>query len=125
MLINVNATPTLACQPPPGDEVLAGDAEVGLSGVEMSSWPEEERGSRLEYENQLLNGLLRDASVRQAFEFIRRDPERKDLIARTIELLLQPIIRAGGHENAPIIDPVLRNASVVVVGGKVGPGNGP
>ncbi len=25
----------------PGDEVLAGDAEVGLSGVEMSSWPEE------------------------------------------------------------------------------------
>lgn len=75
--------------------------------ISLSAWPEEERGVRLEYENRLLNGMLRDPSTRRAIEFIRQDPTRNDLIARTIGLLLEPLVRAGGHAGAPVVDPVL------------------
>lgn len=74
---------------------------------ELDGWPAEERELRLDYENRLLNTLLRDPGVRAASEAVRRTPGRDDLIARSCELILRPLFKAGGHPDAPAIDPVL------------------
>ena len=75
--------------------------------TELETWSSEERPLRLEYENRLLNGVLRDPSVQRASEFINFDPSRDDLVARALELLLAPLRREGGHAGAPAVDPVL------------------
>ena len=87
--------------------LVEGDTFCFRSLVELSRWPEVEREPRLEYENRLLNWLLRDPGTRQAVESIRQDASRDDLIARTLELLLAPLLDAGGHADAPVVDPVL------------------
>jgi formylglycine-generating enzyme required for sulfatase activity len=87
--------------------LIEGDRFGFRSLNEMPDWPEEERTVRLEYENRFLNTFLRDPSTRQAIEFIRQDPRRDDLITRTLELLLAPLVAAGGHADAPVVDPVL------------------
>lgn len=40
-------------------------------------------------------------------ELLKRDSTRDDLIARMLELILTPILKAGGYPGAPLIDPVL------------------
>lgn len=90
-----------------GHLLVEGDTFCFRSLVDLSGWSQAEREVRLEYENRLLNGLLRDPTNRQAIEFVRQDPGRDDLVARVLELLLQPLYDAGGHADAPIVDPVL------------------
>lgn len=75
--------------------------------ADLSAWSDEERAVRLEHENRLLNGMLRDPSTRQAIEWLRQDASRDDLVVRVLELLLAPLVAAGGHERAPVLDPVL------------------
>jgi formylglycine-generating enzyme required for sulfatase activity len=87
--------------------LVEGDRFPFSSLDRLDLWPEEERAARLEYENRLLNGALRDPSVRKAIEFLRADPARDDLVARALELLLAPLLRAGGHADAPVVDSVL------------------
>jgi Sulfatase-modifying factor enzyme 1/vWA domain found in the FtsH ternary systems/N-terminal helical region fused to the FtsH ternary system vWA domain len=87
--------------------LVEGDQFCFRSLTELASWDEAEREVRLEYENRLLNGLLRDPSTRRAIEFIRQDASRDDLLQRTMELILAPLLSAGGHADAPIVDPVL------------------
>ncbi len=90
-----------------GHLLVEGDRFRFSSLKHLPSWPEHERQTRLEYENRLLNGVLRDPACRRAIEQIRQDPSRADLVARTLELLLAPLLRGGGHANAPEVDPVL------------------
>ena len=87
--------------------LLDGEQFPYASLTELESWGASERPPRLEYENRLLNAILRDPSVRSASEFINQDASRDDLIARALELLLAPLLRGGGHEGAPAVDPVL------------------
>jgi hypothetical protein len=87
--------------------VVEGDTFHFGSQSDLSSWSDEERALRLEYENRLLNGILRDPSARLAIEWLRQDASRDDLVVRLIELLLAPLVAAGGHERAPLLDPVL------------------
>ncbi|MEZ6188108.1 MAG: hypothetical protein R3F62_24255 [Planctomycetota bacterium] len=75
--------------------------------TELDAWPAAERELRLDYENRLLNTLLRDPGVRAASEAVRRTPSRDDLIARACELILRPLLKAGGHPEPPALDPVL------------------
>jgi hypothetical protein len=102
-----------------GHLLIEGDRFAFRSLNDLGSWPEEERGARLEYENRLLNGFLRDGSTRQAIELIRQDTTRDPLIARTLELLLAPLVGAGGHADAPVVDPVLLRE--LTVPGRVDP----
>lgn len=90
-----------------GHLLVEGDTFPFRSQTDLSAWSDEERAVRLEYENRLLNGVLREHSTRQAIEWIRQDASRDDLVARVIELLLAPLLAAGGHEHAPVLDPVL------------------
>ncbi|RMG11445.1 MAG: hypothetical protein D6731_15605 [Planctomycetota bacterium] len=90
-----------------GHLLLDGERFVFRSLQGLSRWPAAERRLRLEYENLLLNGLLHDASFRRASEAVRRDPRRDDLVAHCVGVLLDPLARAGGHADAPAIDPVL------------------
>lgn len=87
--------------------LLEGDRFPFRSPTELEGWDPTQREVRLEYENRVLNALLRDPSVRRAIEAVARDPHREDLLARGIEFLIRPLVRAGGHEQAPVIDPVL------------------
>ncbi len=87
--------------------LLEGDRFCFRSLVALAEWSEAERGPRLDYENRLLNGFLRDPSTRRAVEHIRLDPSRDGLVARTLELLLAPLVQGGGHEAAPVLDPIL------------------
>jgi len=73
----------------------------------LDQWSEAERPLRLEYENRLLNSVLRDPSTRRAMELLQRDTSRNDLIARMLELILAPLLEAGGYPGAPLVDPVL------------------
>lgn len=73
----------------------------------LDQWSEEERPLRLQYENRLLNSVLRDPSTRRGIELLRRDTSRDDLIARMLELILAPLLKAGGYPGAPLVDPVL------------------
>lgn len=90
-----------------GHLLVEGDTFSFRSQTDLGAWTDEERAVRLEYENRLLNGMLRDPSVRLAIEWVRQDASRDDLAARVIELLLAPLVAAGGHERAPVLDPVL------------------
>lgn len=90
-----------------GHLLVEGDTFTFRSQSDLSAWTDEDRALRLEYENRLLNGLLRDPSARAAIESIKQDASRDDLVARAIELLLRPLLQAGGHEDAPVVDPVL------------------
>ncbi|HBP18935.1 MAG TPA: hypothetical protein DEA08_14255 [Planctomycetes bacterium] len=90
-----------------GHLLLEGNRFPFSSLEELESWPEEERGTRLEYENRFLNGILRHPSTRKAIEFIQNDPQRPDLIARALEIVLSPLLKAGGHADAPLVDSVL------------------
>src|SRR5690606_11781636 len=64
-----------------GHLLVEGDRFRFSSLKHLPAWPEHERQTRLEYENRLLNGVLRDASCRRAIEQIRQDPSRADLVA--------------------------------------------
>lgn len=87
----------------------------------LEQWSEVERPLRLEYENRLLNNVLRDPTTRKAIELLRRDTSREDLIARILELILTPLLKAGGYEGAPLVDPVLlRELSIT---GELRPGD--
>ena len=55
--------------------LVEGDRFSFRSLADLSSWPDEERSPRLEYENRLLNGFLRAPSTRQAIEWSRWGPE--------------------------------------------------
>lgn len=90
-----------------GHLLVEGDTFCFRSQTDLSAWTDDERAVRLEFENRLLNGVLRDPSARLAIEWIRQDATRDDLVARVIELLLAPLLAAGGHEHAPVLDPVL------------------
>lgn len=90
-----------------GHLLVEGDTFTFRSQSDLSAWTDEDRALRLEYENRLLNGLLRDPSARAAVESIKQDASRDDLVARAIELLLRPLLQVGGHEDAPAVDPVL------------------
>ena len=87
--------------------LVEGDRFPFRSPTELQSWDPAEREVRLEYENRVLNALLRDPSVRRAVEAVARDPHRDDLIARGVEFLLRPLVKAGGHAGAPVVDPLL------------------
>ncbi|MCA8922402.1 MAG: hypothetical protein KDD82_11370 [Planctomycetes bacterium] len=87
--------------------LLQADRFPFRSLAELDRWPPGERELRLDYENRFLNTLLRDPGVRAASEAVRRTPGRDDLIARACELILRPLLKAGGHPDAPALDPVL------------------
>lgn len=90
-----------------GHLLVEGDTFAFRSQADLTAWTDEDRALRLEYENRHLNALLRDPSARSAVEAVKQDASREDLVARAIELLLQPLVAAGGHERAPLVDPVL------------------
>ncbi|MBX3470550.1 MAG: hypothetical protein KF878_27095 [Planctomycetes bacterium] len=90
-----------------GHLLIEGDTFAFRSQADLGAWSDDERAVRLEHENRLLNGVLRDPSARLAIEWLRQDASRDDLVARVIELLLQPLVAAGGHARAPALDPVL------------------
>lgn len=87
--------------------LLEGDRFPFRSPGELGGWEPGVREVRLEYENRVLNALLRDPSVRRAVEAVARDPHREDLVARAVEFLIRPLVRAGGYEGAPVVDPLL------------------